>query len=47
MEEIFEEYGSMILAFLGGVVMIGVFATLGTDGGGIYEFVIGNCIRSV
>lgn len=46
MEEIFEEYGSMILAFLGGVVMIGVFAALGTDGG-IYEFVIGNCIRSV
>lgn len=47
MEKVFEEYGGMLLAFLGGVAIIGILTALGEDGGSIYEFVIGNCIRSV
>lgn len=47
MEEVFEEYGGMIMAFFGGILIIGVLAALGESGGSIYEFVIGNCIRAV
>ena len=47
MEEVFEEDGGMMMAFLGGIVIIGVLAALGESGGSIYEFVVGNCIRAV
>lgn len=47
MQQLLEEYGGSLLAFLAGVFIIGAMLAMGEDGGLLYHFVVSYCGSAV
>ena len=47
MQQLLEEYGGGLLAFLAGFFIIGAVLAMGEDGGLLYHFVVSYCGSAV